>query len=166
MFLLIDLSIIINSDLHHERNHSRSHASLQRIDGVKSLITRSADSSTTRSLLTKKLYSGKQRRHTLKTQVLFGQKTHKIICLAYSKGKSAPPMLGKPQLYRRSKHDFKLFKNSQTKFHKFLKVIADKGYQGIAKLHDLSQTPIKKPRGKKLTKTQKKYNRVQFFFTT
>ncbi len=92
----------------------------------------------------KKFYSGKQRKHTLKTQVVFGQKTNKIMCLAHSKGKT---------------HDFKLFKNSQTKFHKFLKVIADKGYQGIAKLHNLSQTPIKKPRGKKLTKTQKKYNR-------
>ena len=52
-----------------------------------------------------------------------------------------------------------MFKNSQTKFHQLLKVIADKGYQGIAKLHNLSETPIKKPRGKKLTKTQKKYNR-------
>ena len=37
--------------------------------------------------------------------------------------------------------------------------IADKGYQGIAKIHNLSETPIKKPRGKKLTKKQKKYNR-------
>lgn len=45
------------------------------------------------------------------------------------------------------------------KFHKLLKVIADKGYQGIAKLHNLSQTPIKKPRGGKLTKNHKKYNR-------
>ena len=92
----------------------------------------------------KRFYSGKQREHTLKTQVVFGQKSHKIICLAHSKGKT---------------HDFRLFKNSQTKFHQLLKVIADKGYQGIAKLHNLSETPIKKPRGKKLTKTQKKYNR-------
>ncbi len=38
-------------------------------------------------------------------------------------------------------------------------VIADKGYQGIAKIHQLSQTPIKKPKGKKLTQEQKKYNR-------
>jgi IS5 family transposase len=52
-----------------------------------------------------------------------------------------------------------LFKNSDVKFHKLLKVIADKGYQGIAKIHELSETPIKKPRGGKLTKEQKKYNR-------
>ncbi len=82
--------------------------------------------------------------HTLKTQVVFGQKSNKIMCLAYSKGKI---------------HDFKLFKNSRTKFHQFLKVIADKGYQGIAKLHNLSETPIKKSKKKKLTKDQKKYNR-------
>ena len=92
----------------------------------------------------KSFYSGKQKQHTLKTQVVFGQKSNQIICLAHSKGKT---------------HDFKLFKNSQTKFHKLLKVIADKGYQGIAKIHNLSETPIKKPRGKKLTKEQKKYNR-------
>ncbi len=92
----------------------------------------------------KKFYSGKQGEHTLKTQVVFGQKRNQIICLAHSKGKT---------------HDFKLLKNSQTRFHKFLRVIADKGYQGLAKLHDLSETPIKKPRGKKLTKEQKKYNR-------
>ncbi len=92
----------------------------------------------------KSFYRGKQRQHTLKTQVVFGQKSNQIICLAHSKGKT---------------HDFKLFKNSRTKFHKFLKVIADKGYQGLAKLHNLSETPIKKPRGKKLSKDQKKYNR-------
>ncbi len=92
----------------------------------------------------KKFYSGKQRQHTFKKQVVFGQKSNQIIGLAHSKGKI---------------HDFKLFKNSQTKFHKYLKVIADKGYQGIAKLHNLSQTPIKKSKKKKLTKEQKKYNR-------
>ena len=92
----------------------------------------------------KRFYSGKQREHTLKTQVVFGRKSNQIICLAHSQGKT---------------HDFRLFKNSQTKFHQLLKVIADKGYQGIAKLHDLSETPIKKSKKKKLTKDQKKYNR-------
>ena len=92
----------------------------------------------------KNFYSGKQRQHTLKNQVVFGQKSNQIICLAQYKGKT---------------HDFKLFKNSRTKFHKYLKVIADKGYQGIAKLHNLSRTPIKKSKKKKLTKEQKKYNR-------
>ncbi len=32
----------------------------------------------------KSFYSGKQRKHTLKTQVVFGQKSNQIICLAHS----------------------------------------------------------------------------------
>jgi hypothetical protein len=92
----------------------------------------------------KQFYSGKQRKHTLKTQLVIQQKTGRIVCLVNGKGKT---------------HDFKLFKNSGVKFGILMKVIADKGYQGIAKIHQLSQTPIKKKKGKKLTKEEKKYNR-------
>ncbi|MGB5631726.1 MAG: IS5 family transposase [Waterburya sp.] len=92
----------------------------------------------------KRFYSGKQGEHTLKTQVVLGEKTGKIICLAHEKGKT---------------HDFRLFKSSQVRFHQLLKVIGDKGYQGITKIHGNSETPTKKPRGGKLTKEQKKYNR-------
>ena len=92
----------------------------------------------------KKFYSGKKGGHTLKNQVVFAPKLRKIICLAHEKGRV---------------HDFKLFKASGVKFHKSIKVIGDKGYQGIAKIHLFSETPIKKPRGGKLTKEQKKYNR-------
>ena len=56
-------------------------------------------------------------------------------------------------------HDFQLFQNSGVKFGDLIKVIADQGYKGIAKIHQLSGTPIKKKKGKKLTKQQKKYNR-------
>lgn len=55
--------------------------------------------------------------------------------------------------------DFQLFKTSGVRFGELLKVIADKGYQGITKIHQLSETPIKKPKGKKLKTDQKKYNR-------
>ena len=92
----------------------------------------------------KRFYSGKQGEHTLKTQVVFGEKTEKIICRAHDKGRT---------------HDFKLFKKTNLRFHQLLRVIADKGYQGITKFHENSETPIKKPRGEKLTKEQKKYNR-------
>ncbi len=68
----------------------------------------------------KEFYSGKQREHTLKTQLVINQKNRKILCLVNGKGKT---------------HDFKLFKNSGVKFGNFMKVIADKGYQGIAKIH-------------------------------
>ena len=56
-------------------------------------------------------------------------------------------------------HDFKLFKNSGVKFSELIKLIADKGDRGIAKIHKLSETPIKKPQGEKLTKEPKQYNR-------
>ena len=92
----------------------------------------------------KSFYSGKHKQHTLKNQVVIGQKSNRIICLAHAKGKT---------------HDFKLLKNSKTRFHQLLKVIADKGYQGISKIHNLSQTPIKKYKKKKLSKEQKKSNR-------
>ena len=92
----------------------------------------------------KKFYSGKQKDHTLKTQLIIEQKTLKIICLAHGKGKT---------------HDFKLFKNSGVKFNKNRKLIADKGDRGIKKIHQLSQTPQKKTSGKDLTKEQKKSNR-------
>ena len=92
----------------------------------------------------KQFFSGKQKTHTLKTQVIADQKTGKIICLAHGKGKI---------------HDFRLFKTSGVKFSEVLKVMADKGYQGITKIHELSETPIKKKKGKKLTKEEKQYNR-------
>ena len=92
----------------------------------------------------KGFYSGKQGEHTLKTKVILEQKSEKIICLGHGKGRI---------------HDFRLFKTSGIKFRELVKVIADKGYQGIAKIHRLSETPIKKPKGAKLSKTQKKYNR-------
>jgi hypothetical protein len=92
----------------------------------------------------KKFFSGKQGEHTLKTQVVVCQKSGQVICLGHGKGRM---------------HDFRLFKATKVKFGKLLKVIADKGYQGINKIHQLSETPIKKSKSKKLTQEQKKYNR-------
>ena len=54
--------------------------------------------------------------------------------------------------------DFRLLKTSGVKFGELLKVIADKGYQGITKIHQLSETPIKKAKGEKLTKAEKEHN--------
>lgn len=92
----------------------------------------------------KMFFSGKQGEHTLKTQVVVHQKNGQVICLGHGKGRI---------------HDFRLFKTSGVRFGELLKVIADKGYQGIKKIHLLSETPIKKLKGKKLTKEQKQSNR-------
>ena len=92
----------------------------------------------------KGFYSGKNKKHTLKTQVIIELKTRKIITLRHGKGRV---------------HDFKLFKKTKVKLPKTSKMLADKGYQGILKIHENSVTPIKKPQGGKLTKEQKRYNR-------
>ncbi len=39
-------------------------------------------------------------------------------------------------------------------------ILADSGYQGIAKIHANSQTPIKKKKNIPLTKEQKKQNQI------
>ncbi|MGL6344267.1 MAG: IS5 family transposase [Waterburya sp.] len=92
----------------------------------------------------KSSYSGKKRRHTMKAQVITDRKTRKIICTAYAQGKE---------------HDFKLYKRSKIRINSKTKIIGDKGYQGIHKIHANSQVPHKKPRKKKLDKVQKKQNR-------
>ena len=68
----------------------------------------------------------------------------KIICTAHGKGK---------------KHDFQLFKGSKIKVDKSIEILADKGYQGIKKIHNSSYTPKKKPKNKSLTSQEKEYNR-------
>ncbi|MEO1149072.1 MAG: transposase family protein [Cyanobacteria bacterium J06638_22] len=56
-------------------------------------------------------------------------------------------------------NDFGLYKRSKLHLGEQLALLADKGYQGIAKLHRQSFIPCKKPRGGKLTQTQRAYNR-------
>jgi len=63
--------------------------------------------------------SGKQKEHTLKTPVIIDLKTKKIRCLRHGKGR---------------RHDLKLFPKSQGKLPKTIKLLADKGYQGIVKI--------------------------------
>ena len=92
----------------------------------------------------KKYYSGKQKYHTIKSQVLANQKTAEIICTAFSNGKT---------------HDFSLFKKSKLGMNKELELLGDKGYQGIKKIHSNSRTPLKKTKNKKLSQAEKLFNR-------
>lgn len=68
----------------------------------------------------------------------------KVICTAHGIG---------------TEHDFQLFKRSRVKLLKPVEILADKGYQGIRKLHSLSYTPIKKTKKKPLNLAAKEYNR-------
>lgn len=71
-------------------------------------------------------------------------KTKEIICIVVSKGKV---------------HDFKLWKESQIGIDKKIELLADKGYQGIKKIHARSRTPFKKSKKMSLSQEQKKFNR-------
>ena len=59
----------------------------------------------------------------------------------------------------RKEHDFQLFKRSRVKLLSPIELLADKGYQGIKKIHNLSYTPFKKSQKKPLTSMEKQYNR-------
>ena len=85
-------------------------------------------------------YSGKKKRHTLKSQVVIETESLRIICTAHGTGKE---------------HDFQLFKRSKVKPIKSIEVLADKGYQGINQIHSFSYTPFKKPRKRELTDREK-----------
>lgn len=92
----------------------------------------------------KRFYSGKNRRHTLKSQVVVEQVTGAIICTAHCQGRL---------------HDFRLFKQSKVRPKAVVTCLADKGYQGIVQLHPNSRTPHKKPRKSYLSQLHKQQNR-------
>jgi len=72
------------------------------------------------------------------------QATGKILCTAYGVGRI---------------HDFRLWRNTKVRFHTSQLCLADKGYQGIAKLHPNSCIPSRKPRGADLSTPERQHNR-------
>lgn len=70
--------------------------------------------------------------------------TMQILCSCFGKG---------------SENDFGIFKRSKLKVDNASELLADKGYQGIAKFVEQSFIPFKKQRGGKLSKLQRHYNR-------
>ena len=91
----------------------------------------------------RQFYSGKKKRHTFKTQLVVDPKTKGVICTTFATGKE---------------HDFHLFKRSSVKLKKETKCLADKGYQGIQKLHANSQLPKKKRKGEQLSQLDREMN--------
>lgn len=57
-------------------------------------------------------------------------------------------------------HDFRLFKASRVVFAHSQICLADRGYQGIVKLHTLSCTPSKKLRNADFSESHRQYNRL------
>lgn len=71
--------------------------------------------------------------------------TGAIICTAFGKGRV---------------HDFRLCKQHRIPMLPQQLCLADKGYQGLAKLHIHSCTPVKKPKKVKLDAEQRQYNQM------
>lgn len=71
------------------------------------------------------------------------KQSHCIVCIKVAKGR---------------KHDFRVYKESKLPLHSSLKIQGDSGYQGLQKLHALTQLPIKATKKKPLTHCQKKHN--------
>lgn len=88
----------------------------------------------------KKYYSGKKKKHTLKNQLVVNKKGKILSVTGSSPG---------------SKHDKRLYDETKLIHEKKVKPISDLGYFGAKGI----TMPIKKPKGKKLTAEQKKFNR-------
>lgn len=91
-----------------------------------------------------RFYSGKKKRHTLKTEIGITKKGRIINVSKPSPG---------------SCHDFTIRKNEDP-IPKDSRMYVDSGYQGIDKLHTQSEFPYKKTKTKPLTKEEKEYNRA------
>lgn len=92
----------------------------------------------------KKYYSGKKKRHTQKIELVM---------------KRSGAIINISQSQPGRKHDFNIRKESDALPKNLLKY-ADLGYQGLAKLCQYVLLPFKKPKGGKLTRAQKTYNRA------
>ncbi|MDV6376214.1 transposase family protein [Deinococcus arenicola] len=89
-------------------------------------------------------YSGKKKRHTLKTQVVINVTTCMIMSVAIDFG---------------SMHDLTLFRHSGVRVHPETALIGDAGYQGIWRHHGYPITPHKGTKVIPLTPEQRQQNR-------
>src|SRR5690348_6757861 len=89
-------------------------------------------------------YSGKKKRHTLKSQVVVCRASQKIVCTNFCNGK---------------KHDFKLFKESRVRWGRGIHGIMDSGYIGIKHLQKASTIPKKRSAKKPLIREERQANR-------
>ena len=89
-------------------------------------------------------YSGKKKRHTIKTQVVVNKAKGNIICTSFANGR---------------KHDFKVFKESKVRVNSNSQIVVDSGYQGLQKIHANTLLPRKHTKKKPLNTDDKKYNK-------
>ena len=87
---------------------------------------------------------GKKKCHTLKSQVVVDVVTQQILDTAHTPG---------------SAHDLTLLRAQNPHLRPDVWVVADSGYQGLAKAHPQTCLRRKKPRGKELSPDDKTHNR-------
>ncbi|WP_425379317.1 transposase family protein [Spiroplasma endosymbiont of Polydrusus pterygomalis] len=86
------------------------------------------------------LFQKKEKKHTIKTQIIIEKESKTIIATNFACGKT---------------DDFRLFKESKIPLLKASKVIVDtRGYQGLQKVHRNVLIPHKKTKQKPLNNTQ------------
>src|SRR5258708_19982948 len=88
-------------------------------------------------------YSGKKKRHTLKTQLVVEKSTRRILCIAHEKGR---------------RHDFRLFKRSKVRLHPETKAVVDSAYQGLQRVHANTAMPNNPTKKNPLPPTDKPTN--------
>ena len=93
----------------------------------------------------RKYYSGKKKRHTIKTQLIADLKTRLVLSVDQTEG---------------CVHDFRIFKDSTgSAVSPDITAKTDSGYQGIATYHANSEVPYKKSKNHPLTPEEKAFNR-------
>ena len=88
-------------------------------------------------------YSGKKKQNSRKTLFVTDGQTGRIICLYESPG---------------SVHDLEMFRQSGIYLHPYILLVADKGFQGIHKLHANSLIPHKSYKKRPLTEERKEFD--------
>lgn len=94
----------------------------------------------------KSYYSGKKKRHTVKTQIMTNKKG---------------VILHKTKHVHGRRHDYELFKRTPPPIPPKVEANVDKGYKGIENdfPHLKVKIPVKKKKGKELSKREKRYNK-------
>lgn len=94
----------------------------------------------------KRYYSGKKKRHAVKTQIAVNKKGIILDSSPHSEGK---------------KHDYAMFKEHPPDVPEDVELGGDLGYEGMKKdFPDMkTKIPYKKPKGEKLSKKQKRFNK-------
>ena len=118
---------------------------MKKENGIKAILIDVTESPIERPIKGQRIYySGKKKQHTFKSQLVVNQETLEIICYVNGLGRE---------------HDFKIFKKSKLPLNEKIKCLVDKGYQGIQKIHKLTDIPKKKRKKQKLTREEKRANR-------